>query len=133
MTQHATPQKSDSKKPFAMPDPASIPAPKSTPFTPAHLLQFRGQSPTTPLYIGIKGLVYDVSGKRDMYGPGASYHVLTGRDASRALGRSSLKQEDVEADDGVLTADERKVLDEWEAFFRKRYPIVGKIVQEGQS
>ncbi len=71
--------------------------------------------------------MYDVSQKRDVYGPGGSYHVFAGKDASRALGRSSLKPEDVVADYSVLTEEESKVLNDWEVFFQKRYARVGRV------
>ncbi len=40
--------------------------------------------------MAIKGKVFDVSGKRDMYGPGAGYNVFAGKDASRGLGKLDL-------------------------------------------
>lgn len=63
------------------------------------------------------GTVFDVSAKRDTYGPGCSYHCFTGRDASRALGKSSLKEEDLLADYTTLDSAQLKVLDDWYTFF----------------
>lgn len=53
--------------------------------------------------------------------------VFAGHDASRALGMSSLKPEDVRPDWTDLPAQERKTLDDWMIFFSKRYNIVGVI------
>ncbi|GAA5821515.1 hypothetical protein JCM3770_001056 [Rhodotorula araucariae] len=102
--------------------------PKETPFSTAELASYDGKDADTPIYVAIKGRIYDVSAKRDMYGPGCGYHVFVGKDASRGLGKSSLKPEDAVADYSTLTADESKVLDDWEKYFQKRYNIVGKVV-----
>jgi len=40
---------------------------------------------------------------------------------------SSLKPEDAVSDYSTLPEGERKVLDEWYSFFKKRYNIVGKV------
>ena len=61
--------------------------------------------------------MFDVTRKREVYGPGGSYHIFAGRDGSRGLGLSSLKPEDAVPDYSTLTENERKVLDDWHAFF----------------
>lgn len=53
--------------------------------------------------------------------------VFAGHDASRALGMSSLKPEDVRPDWEDLPEGEKKTLDDWLIFFSKRYNIVGVI------
>ncbi len=43
-----------------------------------------------PVLIGIRGVLYDVSARRDLYGTkGQGYNILAGRDASRALAKVS--------------------------------------------
>jgi membrane-associated progesterone receptor component len=81
-----------------------------------------------PAYVAIKGTVYDVSGK-DAYKPGGSYAVFAGKDASRALGMTSMKAEDVRADWEDLPEEQKKVLEDWQTFFSKRYNVVGKVVR----
>ncbi|KAH3665924.1 hypothetical protein OGAPHI_004113 [Ogataea philodendri] len=80
---------------------------------------------------GIKGTVFDVSHNHNAYGVGKGYHVFVGRDASRALGKSSLKPEDtaldVSWDYSTLTEKQLKVLDDWYTFFSNRYNIVGRV------
>jgi len=71
--------------------------------------------------------VFDVSRKRDTYGPGGSYAIFAGKDGSRGLGLSSLKPEDAVPDYSTLEEKDRKVLDDWHAFFTKRYNIVGRV------
>ncbi|GAA5842483.1 hypothetical protein JCM11251_007327 [Rhodosporidiobolus azoricus] len=101
--------------------------PKDTPFSREELAKYDGKDEATPIYVAIKGEIYDVSAKRDMYGPGCGYHVFTAKDASRALGKSSLKEEDAVSDYSTLTEEEMKVLNDWEKYFKKRYNIVGKV------
>ncbi|GAA5857518.1 hypothetical protein JCM8547_009314 [Rhodosporidiobolus lusitaniae] len=101
--------------------------PKDTPFSKEELSKYDGKDEKTPIYVAIKGQIFDVSAKRDMYGPGCGYHVFVGKDASRGLGKSSLKPEDAVADYSTLEPSEMKVLDDWEAFFKKRYNIVGLV------
>ncbi|PLW08790.1 hypothetical protein PCASD_03465 [Puccinia coronata f. sp. avenae] len=119
-------RKPDSKM---TPDPVKLDSPKDTPFTPQELSQFDGSDPSKSIYVAIKGIVFDVSSKRDVYGPGGSYHVFAGKDGSKGLGKSSLKPEDAVPDYSSLSQEELKVLDDWVAFFKKRYNIIGKVVQ----
>ncbi|KAK6584203.1 hypothetical protein PZA11_003933 [Diplocarpon coronariae] len=53
--------------------------------------------------------------------------VFAGRDASRALGLTSTKAEDVRADWADLSDKEKGVLEDWLTFFSKRYNIVGVV------
>ena len=52
-----------------------------------------------------------------MYGPGKSYNIFAGKDGSRGLGMSSLKEDDAVPDYTTLPPTERKVLDDWYSFF----------------
>lgn len=53
--------------------------------------------------------------------------VFAGRDASRALAQSSLKEDQCRPDWYDLTDDQKKVLSDWFTFFSKRYNIKGKV------
>ncbi|KAF8585867.1 cytochrome b5 [Ramaria rubella] len=108
----------------------SLAPPKDDPITIEQLKQYDGSTPDTPIYVAIKGTIFDVSAKRDTYGPGRSYHCFTGKDASRALGKSTLKEEDLVADYSTLDEKQRKVLDDWHSFFSKRYNVVGRVADQ---
>ncbi|KAF7542943.1 hypothetical protein G7Z17_g11147 [Cylindrodendrum hubeiense] len=75
-------------------------------------------------YVAIKGKVYDVSGNK-AYQPGGSYNVFAGKDASRALGKTSTKPEDARPEWEDLSDKEKAVLNDWDTFFSKRYNVVG--------
>ena len=63
------------------------------------------------------GTVFDVTRKRDTYGKGGSYNLFAGKDASKALGMSSLKEEDASPDYSGLSESDMKVLNDWHGFF----------------
>ncbi|KAJ9094750.1 hypothetical protein QFC21_005908 [Naganishia friedmannii] len=109
---------------------STLSAPKDDPITLSELANNDGRTPQTPIWLAIKGTVFDVTPKRAMYGPGAGYHVFAGKDGSVGLGKSSLKPEDAIPDYTTLEPAEMKVLDQWYDFFSKRYNVVGKVVPE---
>ncbi|KAH8089098.1 cytochrome b5 [Filobasidium floriforme] len=111
------------------PPSASLAAPKSDPISIATLSQHDGSDPNKPIYLAIKGTVFDVTAKKEMYGPGGSYNIFAGKDGSVGLGKSSLKPEDAIPDYKTLEPAEMKVLDQWYDFFSKRYNVVGKVSQ----
>lgn len=49
------------------------------------LQPFNGTDSNKPIYIGLNGLVYDVSSGHDYYQTGGPYHDLVGRDSSKEL------------------------------------------------
>lgn len=58
-------------------------APKTTPITVSELSKHDGSDPSLPIYVGIKGDVFDVSKNTSSYGKGAGYNVFAGKDASK--------------------------------------------------
>ncbi|KAH6564995.1 hypothetical protein BASA50_001619 [Batrachochytrium salamandrivorans] len=95
--------------------------------TPAELSKFDGSDPNLPVYVAIKGTVFDVTSNREMYTPGQGYSVFAGKDASRALGMSKLQPELCVSDYSTLTEEELNTLENWFAFYTKKYPVVGKV------
>ncbi|KAI5805427.1 cytochrome b5-like heme/steroid binding domain-containing protein [Peziza echinospora] len=114
-------------KSFAPKDPVDLAPPKDDPISPTVLASANGATPETPIFVAIKGTVFDVSGNRSSYGPGGAYHVFAGKDASRGLAKSSVKPEDAVSEWEDLDDKEKGVLEEWYNFFSKRYNIVGRI------
>ncbi|KAK2069517.1 hypothetical protein P8C59_004092 [Phyllachora maydis] len=108
--------------------PVKLDPPKDDPIPLSELAKANGVDGGT-CYVAIKGKVYDVTGNK-AYQPGGSYHVFAGKDASRALGKSSTKAEDVSADWEDLDENEQKTLDEWIMFFAKRYNVVGVVAKD---
>ncbi|PFH46946.1 hypothetical protein AMATHDRAFT_153343 [Amanita thiersii Skay4041] len=102
--------------------------PKDDPFTPEELRKYDGSTPGNPIYVAIKGTIFDVTRKVDVYGPGKSYNIFAGKDGSKGLGMSSLNPEDAIADYSGLDEKDLKTLNEWHDFFSKRYNIVGRVV-----
>ena len=83
-----------------------------------------------PLYIGINGKIVDVSyGGLEFYGPGGGYHCFVGNDASRALAKMSMSEEDLSSSDlSDLTSTQIKSLQNWYDKLTSKYPIVGELI-----
>ena len=79
-----------------------------------------------------QAMILDVSSSPDYYGPGAPYHVFTGRDSSRAFSLTTLKAEHIHADMTGATPQEWAVLDDWAAKLSAKYPVVGTLLAEPQ-
>ncbi|KAL1978546.1 hypothetical protein VTN31DRAFT_1405 [Thermomyces dupontii] len=106
-------------------------------FTPTTLLPYNGAN-GAPIYIAIRGKVYDVTPSRHFYGPGGPYENFAGRDASRGLACQSFDEEMLTKDlhgplDDLkdLTPDQWENLRSWEERFQEKYLVVGKLVAEG--
>ncbi|KAL2202696.1 cytochrome b5 [Sarocladium strictum] len=99
--------------------------PKDDPISLAELAKADGTD-GNKCYVAIKGKVYDVTGNK-AYQPGGSYNVFAGKDASRALGKTSTKAEDVSPDWQDLDEKEKSTLNDWVTFFSKRYNVIGVV------
>ncbi len=107
---------------------AVVPAPSMAErqWTREELARYNGSDATLPVHVAVNGVVYDVSSRRDLYGADGGYHFLAGKDASRALGKSSLDREDVNnCDISNLSSEEKETLEQWQSTFAKKYPVVG--------
>ncbi|KAI1487438.1 membrane-associated progesterone receptor component 1 [Biscogniauxia mediterranea] len=108
-------------------------------FTPRTLLLFDGQD-GKPVYLAVRGRVFDVSAGRNFYGPGGPYENFAGRDASRGLACHSFDQDMLTKDlDGPLDKldglgpEEMESLQGWEERFLSKYLVVGKLVAQGDA
>ncbi|KAG8381948.1 hypothetical protein BUALT_Bualt05G0025700 [Buddleja alternifolia] len=95
--------------------------------TPQQLKNYDGTDPSKPIYVAIRGRIFDVTTGNSFYGPGGSYSVFAGKDASRALAKMSKDENDVVASLDGLTDKEIGVLNDWETKFEAKYPIVGTV------
>ncbi|CAE7580155.1 unnamed protein product [Symbiodinium natans] len=90
-------------------------------------------SSTGPILLAAEGLVFNVASARNLYGPGGKYAALSGRDASRMLGKNSLEEEDAASQQLPLNLAERAFLSAWVMSFKNKYPIVGRLQEEEQE
>ncbi|OAA68237.1 Cytochrome b5 [Niveomyces insectorum RCEF 264] len=58
----------------------------------------------------------------------ANEAAFAGKDASRALAKTSTSPDDVKPEWKDLDDKEKGVLNDWVTFFSKRYNVVGKVV-----
>ncbi|XP_066328950.1 uncharacterized protein [Miscanthus floridulus] len=99
----------------------------ATELTAAQLRAYDGTDPSKPIYVSVRGKVYDVTSGRGFYGPGGAYAVFAGREASRALGKMSKDEADVSGDLSGLTDKELGVLADWETKFQAKYLVVARL------
>ena len=83
-----------------------------------------------PLYFGINGKIIDASyGGLEFYGVDGPYYCLVGNDASRALAKMSITEEDLLSSDlSDLSADQVQSLNDWYHRLTSKYPIVGELI-----
>lgn len=96
--------------------------------TPQQLSQYNGTDASKPLYVAVKGRIFDVTNGKSFYGPGGPYAMFAGKDASRALAKMSKNDEDVTPSLDGLSDKEIGVLNDWEKKFEAKYPVVGRVV-----
>ena len=92
------------------------------------LTQYNGTDASKPLYVAVKGRIFDVTNGKSFYGPGGPYAMFAGKDASRALAKMSKNDEDVTPSLDGLSDKEIGVLNDWEKKFEAKYPVVGRVV-----
>jgi membrane-associated progesterone receptor component len=119
--------------------PAAPPAIVFQTFTPRTLLPKNGQN-GEPVYLAVRGRVFDVSAGRHFYGPGGPYENFAGRDASRGLASGSFDEDMLTKDlDGPLdkledlNEEQWEALRSWEEKFLEKYLVVGKLVAVGEE
>ncbi|CAM4650286.1 neudesin [Lepidochelys kempii] len=109
--------------------PAPAPAPAPSPvrlFTESELARYSGQEEGQPIYMAVKGVVFDVTSGKEFYGKGAPYNALVGKDSTRGVAKMSLDPEDLTHDTTGLTDEELKSLDDiFNDVYKAKYPIVG--------
>lgn len=99
----------------------------ATELTAAQLRAYDGTDASKPIYVAIRGKVFDVSAGRGFYGPGGDYALFAGREAARALAKMSKDAADVSGDLSGLSDKELGVLADWESKFQAKYPVVARL------
>ncbi|XP_046333346.1 neudesin-like [Haliotis rufescens] len=95
-------------------------------FSARKIAQYDGSNSARPLYMGVKGVVFDVSKGKDFYGKGSAYNSLIGMDCSKAVAKMSLEEEDLTHDISDLSDDHLKALDDvFDGTYMAKYPVVG--------
>mmetsp|Transcript_56316 Transcript_56316/g.138219 ORF Transcript_56316/g.138219 Transcript_56316/m.138219 type:complete len:173 (-) Transcript_56316:19-537(-) len=93
------------------------------------LAKYNGLTMGKPLIISIKGVLYDVSARAEMYGPGGPYGAFAGKDASYMLATMSTEDNQGNKAWTNLSETEQQSLDQWESFFEGKYKPVGKLAK----
>ncbi|XP_078085951.1 neudesin [Mustelus asterias] len=95
-------------------------------FTDSDLAKYNGEEKDQPIYMAVKGVVFDVTLGKEFYGKDSPYNALVGKDSTRAVAKMSLESEDLTHDLTGLTEDELKSLDDvFNNLYKTKYPIVG--------
>lgn len=95
--------------------------------TPDELAKHDGRDPFRPIYLSIKGTVYDVTPGRSFYGPGGGYAAFAGKECARALAKMSMNAADISGDLDGCSEKELGVLADWEAKLSAKYKAVGTV------
>ena len=85
-----------------------------------------------PVYVALRGRVYDVSAGKKFYGVGKPYHHFVGRDASRAFATGCRAEECVSADLDGLNPSQLREPDRWMEMYEThdKYTFVGTLVED---
>jgi len=103
-------------------------------YTLKELALYDGKQESGEILVALDGVVYDVSEAKTFYGPGGTYEIFGGRDATRALAKHLLEKEKVPDPNGPLddlsdlTEEDKKRLQGWKQRFDK-YKVVGKLTE----
>lgn len=82
---------------------------------------------TGPILMAVKGDVFNVWKGRNFYGPGAEYHIMAGRDATRFLAKNRLEEESEVEKRVELNVAERANLEAWYWTIKNKYQRVGSL------
>lgn len=103
-------------------------------FSPPELKPYNGEN-NMPVYLAVRGRVFDVTSGKNFYGPGGPYENFAGRDASRGLACGSFDEDMLTKNlEGPLDSlegleeEELQALQDWEDRFEEKYLVVGNLV-----
>ncbi|XP_038213171.1 membrane-associated progesterone receptor component 1-like [Zerene cesonia] len=102
--------------------------------TVAELRQYDGTQPDGRVLVAVNGWIFDVTRGRRFYGPGGPYSAFGGKDATRGFATFSVTSSDKEYDDlSDLNSMQMESIKEWEAQFREKYDLVGRLLKPGEE
>ena len=81
-----------------------------------------------PLYLSVRGVVYDVGRGKNFYGPGGPYSMFAGKECARALACMVKSIDYCDDDLSQLGESELGTLHMWETKFKEKYKQVGKLI-----
>ncbi|XP_053678860.1 membrane-associated progesterone receptor component 1-like [Anopheles nili] len=104
-------------------------------FTLAELKPYDGTQPDGRVLTAVNGNVYDVTKGKAFYGPGGTYAVFGGRDASRGLATFQITSSGSDEYDDLsdLKSHEMASMREWEMQFKEKYYLVGRLLKPGEK
>lgn len=104
-------------------------------FTVAELKHYDGTQPDGRVLTAVNGNVYDVTKGKAFYGPGGTYAVFGGRDASRGLATFQITSSGSDEYDDLsdLNSHEMESMREWEMQFKEKYYLVGRLLKPGEK
>ena len=99
-------------------------------FTAEELLKYNGEENSNGLFLAILGDVFNVEKGKNHYGPGGSYHIFAGRDASRSFITGEFEDAKKGTLDHVLslTPAELVSLKKWRDFYSTDYGFEGRLI-----
>ncbi|KAI8042680.1 membrane-associated progesterone receptor component 1 [Drosophila gunungcola] len=103
-------------------------------FTVPELREYDGNREDGRILVAINFNVYDVSRSKHYYGRGGVYPTYAGRDISRNLIHFSVESNESEEFDDLsdLSISQMNTLREWDQQYKEKYPLVGKLLREGE-
>ncbi|GIL85166.1 hypothetical protein Vretifemale_13541, partial [Volvox reticuliferus] len=96
-------------------------------FTVEELARHDGSDDSLPLYLSIKGTVYDITKGKQFYGPDGVY-PFAGKEVARAFALFSTEEKDCNDNLEGLSYTELENLRDWIGKFNSKYAIVGRLV-----
>lgn len=95
-------------------------------FSAQELSLYDGSDPCSPIYLSIKGNVYDVT-HAGFYEPPGGYSQLNGRECGRSL--ATMEIDNHASDLSNLSDAQLTSLEEWERLFKSKYTCMGTLVE----
>jgi len=88
-----------------------------------------GTNGQAPLFLAVRGRIYDVTAGAPFYGPGRTYHKLVGKDATRAFCTGCLEPECLISSVEGLTDAQQIEADRWIELYEHhdKYKLVGRV------